>query len=167
MAAVVSYGSVEDKPATRDPELDTADAAPATDFDAAYYLKQPQQCWNAQRLWNLLMPLVVAALIVGGAAAFLLRDFGNLYPGSGNGGTDTSRAIKPSDFSNPSSEATSVSNEKKESSSTSGTSSRHRTKDFVPPDDAGSYCDVHPDCSMLIGKCCPTPEGKMLDCCTF
>jgi hypothetical protein len=172
MAAVVSYGSVEDQNTARDPELDTADAAPVTDFDAAYYLKDTQPFWNARRLGNLLVPLLVAALIMGGAAAFLLRDFGTLYPGSGSGGSDTSRAIKPSDFTSSSSSAsdtTSTSDQKSSSSSSSGTSSssRHHSKEFMPPNDAGADCNVHPDCSMLLGKCCPTLDGEKLDCCSF
>jgi hypothetical protein len=168
MAAVVSYGSVEDQPATRDPELDTADAAPATDFDAAYYLKDSQPFWNARRLGNLLGPLLVAALIMGGAAAFLLRDFGNLYPGSGSGGSDTSRAIKPSDFSKTPTDSSSTTEKKSSFTSGGGTSSsRHHTKEDVPPKDVGADCNVHPDCSMLIGKCCPTLDGEFLECCTF
>ena len=162
MVAVVSYGSVEEKPAV-DPELDTADAAPATDFDAAYYLKDPKECWNARRLGNLLVPLIVAFLIMGGAALFLLRDFGTLYPGRGNGGVDTSRAIEPS---NVSEKPTATKTSSSSASDASSTSSRHH-KDFTPPNDAGANCNVHPDCSMLIGKCCPTDDGEMLDCCAF
>lgn len=163
--AVVSYGSVDDQPASRDPELDTADAAPITEFDAAYYLKDSQEsCWNPRRLGNLLGPLLVAALIMGGAAAFLLRDFGTLYPGSGGGGSDTSRAIQPNDVSSSSSSSSPT---KSSSSGSSTSASRHHSKGFVPPNDAGADCSVHPDCSMLLGKCCPTLDGEMLDCCTF
>jgi hypothetical protein len=175
-----TYGSVEDTttattPVTIDPEIQTADAASSVDddpFDAnhTYYLKgDGRPYWTTQRIWNLLLPLLVAGLLIGGAAAFLLRDFGTLYPGQGNGGTDTSQSIPSRSSTSSIKDSTNNDGNSGTSQSYSSNSSNkhHHKNDFLPPNDAGATCSVHPDCSMLIGNCCPTVEGKMLECCNL
>jgi hypothetical protein len=182
---VTTYGSVVDgsatsvvTPAPIDPEIESADAAPLLDdpFDAdqTYYLKtSSHRTWTTQRIWSLILPLLCAGLLIGGSAFFLLRDFGHLYPGEGNGGSDTSRSIPTG--SNYKEESTitdkiSTSNSQDKYGSLVSTTSnkQHHTasRDYIPPDDAGASCAVHPDCSLLIGNCCPTVDGKMLECCS-
>jgi hypothetical protein len=177
--AVSSYGSVDGPGSTPtvDPEMDSADAAVQPvdhpfDADHAYYLKADtggRRMWTNHQIWSMALPILVAALLVGGAAAFLLRDFGTLYPGGGNGGSDTSRAI-PNESTHTNKEMTYNGKSSSTSSSpSSGSSTRHHSfnSDIVPPSDDGANCEVHPDCSSLIGKCCPTADGKMLECCKF
>ncbi|KAL7560890.1 hypothetical protein ACA910_008173 [Epithemia clementina (nom. ined.)] len=89
-------------------------------------------------------PIVIAIAIIGGAAYFLTRDFGDLYPGEDNS--------KPSfhTFPNPA-------------------PAKHPTPPPAPSpktDLPDSSCALVPNCAMLEGLCCPTSEGVMLDCCT-
>jgi hypothetical protein len=173
--AVTKYGSIDDPTTTAttaagiDPEVETADAAPSVDdpFDAdpTYYLKHnPHNSrWTTQRIWNLVLPLLVAGLLIGGAALFLLRDFSNLYPGQGNGGGSRTASYREPTTSGSSS---SNSDESKSYTSSRSSSNKHHHSTFVPPnDDIGASCSLHPDCSLLIGNCCPTTDGKTLECC--
>lgn len=177
-----TYGSIEDSntiAASIDPEVEKADASPAVDdpYDSeqTYYLKDTRP-WTSQRIWNLFLPLLVAVLLVGGAALFLLRDFGTLYPGQGNSGADTSRSIPIASGSTTYSDKTFPTIDDKNSNSDNDQSSRSRDKIaehhssernyITSKDDIGASCNLHPDCSMLIGRCCPTFDGKMLECCT-
>ena len=195
--AMTTYGSIEDSTTATtaagiiDPEVETADAAPLVDdslFDAdqTYYLKNGHHNsqWTAQRIWNLLLPLIFAALLIGGAAMFLLRDFSHLYPGEGGGSTtDTSGSIpttttnierssyqKPTtserDSSHSTTTTTSRSSGSSDSSSSSNKNNEKHHSTFVPPND-GASCSLHPDCSLLIGNCCPTVDGKHLECCSI
>ena len=196
--AMTTYGSIEDSTTATtaagiiDPEVETADAAPLVDdslFDAdqTYYLKNGHHNsqWTAQRIWNLLLPLIFAALLIGGAAMFLLRDFSHLYPGEGGGSTtDRSGSIpttttanserssyqKPTTSERDSSHSTTTSSSRSSGSSDSSSSSNKNNEKhhstFVPPND-GASCSLHPDCSLLIGNCCPTVDGKHLECCSI
>jgi hypothetical protein len=174
---ITTYGSVADTTtattttnATIDPEIQTADAASSVDdlYDAdnTYYLKgDGRRIWTPERIWNLVLPLLIAGLLVGGAAMFLLRDFGTLYPGQGNTRTSTSIPSGSTTFSNKDTTNDDEIAAKSHSSSSSSNIKQHHTKNFIPPNDVGASCTVHPDCSMLVGNCCPTVEGKMLECC--
>ena len=195
--AMTTYGSIEDSTTATtaagiiDPEVETADAAPLVDdslFDAdqTYYLKNGHHNsqWTAQRIWNLLLPLIFAALLIGGAAMFLLRDFSHLYPGEGGGSTkDTSGSIpttttnierssyqKPTTSERDSSHSTITTSSRNSGNSDSSSSSNKNNEKhhstFVPPND-GASCSLHPDCSLLIGNCCPTVDGKHLECCSI
>ena len=54
------------------------------DADNAYYLKGDVSLTPQQRIRKIVVvtvPILLALLIVGGAALFILRDFTHLYPG--------------------------------------------------------------------------------------
>ena len=165
-----------------DPEVETADAAaplidddPLFDTDPTYYLKHGRHNnhnnndrWTTQRIWSLLLPLLIAGLLIGGAALFLLRDFSNLYPGQGNEGGGNrgsySETVSSGSSKSNSDETTSYTSS---SGGSSSSSNRHHHTSFTPPnEDIGASCSLHPDCSMLIGNCCPTVDGKTLECCS-
>lgn len=189
---VPTYGSVLDTTATTtttkntaagrsssiDPEVATADAAPMDDdpdyaVDATYYLK-PDRRWTTRRFWNLCGPLCVAGLLVGGAALWLSRDFNHLYPGQGNGEPTVTHVYATSSGSSSSSSSggssPTTTTDEVHLRDSDPTQSRHRSHSttrasFDPPND-GASCSLHPDCSMLTGSCCPTVQGKTLECCS-
>jgi hypothetical protein len=134
------------------------------DTDNMYYVK-PESLTPAQR-WRKIMllgvPMIAALMIVGGAAFFLLRDFGSLYPGpSGGGGgerTGTTVGVRESPHASanvpaPSPYVHAPSTHKKNHAQPSTTS------------DAAAACFAHDACSPLIGNCCPSEGGIFLDCC--
>jgi hypothetical protein len=134
----------------------------AFDTDNMYYVKA--ESLTAAQRWRKIMlmgvPIIAALLIVGGAAIFLLRDFGNLYPGSSGdsgqrSGTSTSRVrARPEDSGNapvPQPVYVPPIHKKKPAHSTG-------------IDDAAA-CSAHKACSPLIGNCCPSQGGIFLECC--
>ncbi len=188
MMIVPTYGSVIDTTTTAatttnasrniDPEVATADAAPSMidddpDYavDATYYLK-PDRQWTTRRFWNLCGPLCVAGLLVGGTALWLSRDFKHLYPGQGNGEPTHLYASNTGSSSSSSSSSSSptTTTDGARSRDSDPTQSHHRphstTRAFDPPND-GASCSLHPDCSILTGSCCPTVQGKTLECCSL
>ena len=69
------YGAISKEEEERDPSFDA---------DNAYYLKDSVSLTPQQRIKKFCLvavPVLVAVVIVGGAALFLLRDFTHLYPG--------------------------------------------------------------------------------------
>lgn len=165
--ATPNYGAVEEG------ELDRS-----FDVNDTYYLPQanltPDQ--RRRKCINVLVPLLAAVLIVGGAAFFLLSDFGHLYPGSGGDprhysanqehhGTAIDVAEEPTtnseDYTNlkprgPILPASSSSSTTTTSTTTSDTS-----------DDSAAACSVNLKCAALnlTGACCPTQKGENLSCC--
>jgi len=148
------YGSIEDRV-----EEAAASTGASGGFDEGqtYYLRDSSgrrlSFRQALRKYSVVaVPIVAAALIVGGAAWFLLRDFNHLYPGSrGDSSTftpPTSRGHEPDDIhvSKPTFST---------KSSVSGGSS------------SSSSCSSHEKCANLglKGYCCPTSQGDLLDCC--
>ena len=122
-------------------------------IDNTYYLGEttmtPQQ--RRKKLLNCLVPLVAAFLIVGGAAAYLLRDFSHLYP-TGNG-------IKPQhgDYNPVVSPAPKVPAVRQSPIGPSSSSSHFPL----------ASCDDNANCADLglVGLCCPTGAGVKLRCC--
>ena len=153
-----SYGAVASRGSN-----DEEHAADDQPFDAAhtYYLTDNTR-WTVKKVLLVAVPILAAAMIVGGFAFFLLRDFSHLYPGRGGDKSDYyahgGEKVVPSSSSTTGidSPITPASSTTADYKSKSG-SSKH--------DDIGATCGVHPDCAHLLGNCCPTPEGKMLDCC--
>ena len=143
-----SYGAVEaDENAAVDRSFDA---------ESAYYLKpEPVPLTPGQRTRKFLitaLPIVVAVLIMGGFAWFLLRDFNNLYPGRGGGsGADATTVY---DRPLPSSGKKSLDD------SSSSSTAKH-------VDSSLAACSAHSACTKLelVGNCCPTDEGVVLGCC--
>lgn len=121
-------------------------------FDAAQmqYLGEGKPLSREERIRKILrvgVPLLAAVLIVGAAVLFLLRDFGNLYPGRG-----THHGSKPTVTSDDSSAST----------ATSTTTATHASTTTNKLD---SKCKAHEACKDLVGNCCPSNDGFFLDCC--
>jgi hypothetical protein len=177
MSTLPSYGAVK---ASGD------DAAVDRSFNAdnAYYLKDGERNLTfQQRLKKLAMvvvPLLTAALIIGGAAVFLLRDFNHLYPGRGGDTTQKTPAYHSirtgtksldssgDDFTpsgnappTPPNTATSTGKSSEKASSNKSSSSSGGVS-------GNAACSAHPGCAEngLTGDCCPTSIGDMLDCCS-
>jgi hypothetical protein len=194
MAVVIptTYGSIDDSTTVTtttstavgiDPEVQAADAAAplvddAFDTDQTYYLRNGNhyrtQRWTAQRIWNLLFPLLIAGLLMGGAALYLFHDFSHLYPGQGNGSTPSYKDVSTTTTSSENTKSNGDENNNIYSTTTTNSRSSGKSKNqqhhdhttFVTPnDDIGASCSLHPDCSMLTGNCCPTVDGKTLECC--
>ena len=157
-----NYGSTED-----DTERSYGSARNAEDptdyFDAddTYYLKEGggSSGPTSQRLKKLLVtafPIIIAALIVGGAVFYLLNDFGHLYPG--RSGDPTHGGYKSSTTTTSSSNAV-------DDFAPEPTQTKSTTKSTTTKSTAAAACSAHDSCSGLEGNCCPTDDGKNLDCC--
>jgi len=163
-----NYGAVADE--------ENAKLDQAFDPSNTYYL-QDQTRWTLKKILLVVVPILGAVLIVGGFALFLLRDFSHLYPGqngdksgyyahggehvvpsSNGGGGDEEEIHAP---------LGPYSKHKEDSDYEDETSSKHHgsSGSSTTPSDAGATCAVHPDCSGLIGNCCPTTAGTFLECC--
>ena len=151
-----SYGAIASR-GSNDEEQAVADQS----FDAAHtYYLQNNTPWTMKKVLLIAVPILAAVMIVGGFAFFLLRDFNHLYPGRGgdkseyyaHGGEKVVPSSSTTGVESPIIPASTASDKSK-----TAVSSKH--------DDIGATCGVHPDCAHLIGNCCPTSAGKMLDCC--
>lgn len=136
-------------------------------IDNTYYLGEtsltPQQ--RRKKCIYSVVPLLMAVLIVGGAAAYLLRDFSHLYPTSPTSGGDISSSSGNSNHDNNdrTTSTTTWTNiptvvTSHKSSSSSSSSLRHFPL---------ATCEDNSKCSELglSGLCCPTGAGVMLLCC--
>lgn len=158
MSRTTTYGSIEGG------ESDTA-----FDLTDTYYLGEGETSAESRRTkcFSIGATLLVAVFIIGGAALFLSRDFGHLYPGS-RGDThyyDNHNYDKAesNDATVPDGPATTPIPRGDSSTSTdSHTSSKSKTQQFE-----NSACSENEKCKEreLLGECCPTSTGKFLDCC--
>jgi hypothetical protein len=137
------------------------------DADQAYYLKEtsrPQ--WRRRILGGL--PLLAALLIMGGVSYLLYRSFDRLYPGPG-GGREEPAPIQRKPIN-------------REDNHKNILPPEPPLKPPEPPlkppepplkppakpsknDYAVAQCTAYPKCSALIGDCCPTDQGIILECC--
>lgn len=148
MSSAVNYGAVE-----------AADDHVTEEFDGRY-LEEPTLTkeQRIRKLTLVVVPLLAAVLIVGGAALFLFRDFDNLYPGHHSSGKEPAIRIHAS------SSTTSSSSASDSSEQTTGTSTApvNEKKD---ESHLSTSCLAHEKCKGLMGECCPTLEGTFLSCC--
>jgi hypothetical protein len=134
-------------------------ASEGFDSNNTYYLTD-NGSWTCRKLFLMAVPLLGAALIIGGAVWYLLSDFNHLYPGPGpttTGSRSEGHTIRvppppPVPAIAPSPQKVTQKVEQKSNNENSKS------------DDAAS-CISHPACSGLIGDCCPTSAGVLLDCC--
>lgn len=166
-AALPSYGAIVDNGADKDQSFDA---------ENTYYLGQTTR-WTFKKMMLVAVPILGAILIVGGFALFLLKDFNHLYPGRGgeksgyyeHGGEHVVQSSRSSSRTSNSAERSIPMSSPRvddadDDDERQTTNSKHLA---IPPlnDDAGANCAVHPDCKGLIGLCCPTSAGAILDCC--
>lgn len=141
-----------------------------TQFDSnnTYYLKDTRK-WTVHRLILLFVPIVGATLLVGGAVWYLLSDFNHLYPGtySSDSGDkhshdDTSKIVQSHENS-----LSAVGSSSKSLSDSTLQSSQIKDTNRVIRSPGNSSCDAHQSCVTLLGDCCPTFDGVILECCKF
>jgi len=143
-----------------------------------YNGSKPTRRESAARAFRLGVPILVAAMLVGGLALWLFRNIGYLYPtqdpsGGGshhhhNNAGGSMKKMPPSSY--PSS-----------SSNTDDDRAVASFKDSVPPINpeevptknatanfSSSSCAAYPKCAKLelTGECCPTKSGVKLNCCS-
>lgn len=133
------------------------------DTDNMYYVKPviltPAQRWR--KLLLLGVPIIAALLIIGSAAFFLLRDFGNLYPGSGgNSDKRTGTTVGVRTHPEHSGNAPAPAPAPHVKDLPKNKPAKHSTGK-----DAMAACSAHEACSPLVGNCCPSEGGIFLECC--
>lgn len=124
------------------------------DENQTYYLEE-KRLSREQRLrqfFLVTLPILIGVLVLGGSAVYLLQHFDRLYPGGQGRKPEHSRAqpVKPDYNEN-------------EDTNTSTLAPTRNNKKASKTDTAS--CSAHSKCSALIGLCCPTEDGKFLDCC--
>jgi hypothetical protein len=151
MSTVPKYGSVEQ-----------GDVDRSFDVAETYYLKDgstPEQ--RRKKFVRILVPLLAAFLIVGGAAYLLIRSFGHLYPGSG--GDSREYNYNGEHHGNPVPEPA-----PKPAPSSGGRVPAPLTPHIhTSGSEADAACSSHEKCAEknLGSDCCPTTSGVFLDCC--
>lgn len=101
---------------------------------------------NYQKIFRVLFPVLIFAIIMIGLTYAISHDFGNLYPGRGSS-SDSSEKLSYKAETLP-----------------------QITKSNREPEGGmfgNADCAVHQMCKTagLIGQCCPTPDGVLLSCC--
>jgi hypothetical protein len=151
--SALNYGSVEGQ-------------AESKSFDEkdTYYLKEstlsPED--RRRKCMRMAVPIILAVVIIGGFALFLLRDFEILYPGRSGGNNKV-----PSDPLFPIGHTTGTD----QTSEKQSDPTPQLKPNPSPPSDAGknsgmaSSCFAHKNCDGLVGECCPTLDGVFLLCC--
>ena len=158
--AVASAGSVDEEHAV-DQSFDAANT---------YYLTDNSR-WTIKKMFLIAVPILAAAMIVGGFALFLLRDFSHLYPGRGGDKTSyhavgVERVVPSSSTHSGTDSAVAGGHISGNSDSQTVSTKNDKGKSWPSHDeDIAATCGVHPDCASLIGNCCPASSGIMLDCC--
>lgn len=172
MPKIPSYGSVNDATET---SYFTAKAGPdeeavdqSFDADQTYYLRSGSDLTFKQKLRKYAVaavPILLAALIMGFFTFYLLRNFSHLYPARGG---------EPVIKREPSHTTTVTAEDyhgEDQNNAVKTPEIHHRplTDDDEKPirskTEGSSSCSAHPNCSHLIGDCCPSANGVMLDCC--
>jgi hypothetical protein len=155
------YGSVPEDQEGADTSVDENNFK---ETDLLYYKGRTlSQKEKTVKIIKIALPVLVAVLLIGTLAWFLLSDFGHLYPGpSGVKPPDQSSSTISYPASTPHlpsgpEPASAPAKLPVRSSSTSPLSSG-----------GGSSCAAHSNCNKLglTGECCPTAAGDMLDCCS-
>lgn len=145
-----NYGSIEDS------KVDGSDDV-GFDEESAYYLKSTDPASvRLRRVVRGSIPIMIAILIIGGAAYFLTKDFSFLYPGA-NGARHQEY---PANI-----EVTSY-NAARHHGEYDGIRGPRPTLNSISSQSGEAACSAHEGCSMLVGNCCPSDDGTNLDCCS-
>lgn len=117
-----------------------------TQYLAAHDKPEADQERNYQKIFRILFPVLIFAIIMIGLTYAIGHDFKNLYPGRG-GSSNSSEKVS---FRAESLPQITQSNKEPE-------------KGLF----GNADCAVHQMCKQigLIGQCCPTPDGVFLSCC--
>ncbi|KAG7348515.1 hypothetical protein IV203_017220 [Nitzschia inconspicua] len=179
-----NYGSVNPA-STNPPDEETDNENHFQETDLLFYKGRTlSQKEKTVKLIKIAVPVFIAVLLIGGLTWLLLGGFGNLYPGpSGSKPPDSSSYGRPI----PTPQSTGSTTSTKTTIDTTSTSSKSHSSVSEPvaaaPKESpttstststhssatgGAACSAHSHCDAigLIGDCCPTTEGTMLDCCS-
>jgi hypothetical protein len=176
------YGSVQSssKPGSDEGLHDNENIFKETDL--LYYKGRtlsPKE--KTAKLIKIAVPVVTAVLLIGGLTWFLLGDFGHLYPGpSGPKPPDSSSISRPVASSVTPAAAPTVPSSRSYTTTTAGTTATEPVPKKTPAikdstastptsiPGGSSSCLSHSKCSDLglIGDCCPTTDGYILNCCS-
>jgi hypothetical protein len=178
------YGSVNQQGGD-DEEEKAGTAADTTAFketDLLYYQgRKLSQKEKLSKIAKIAVPIIVAVLLIGSLAWFLLGDFGKLYPGGRDGPPASSTGV-----SSASSSKTIPASSEPLAPTTTAKSTSHYTAPAPVPSPVkepvhssstssssgssggGSSCSANSKCKALglTGECCPSSSGDMLDCCS-
>lgn len=156
--ATSKYGAI--------PETDDQGIDESFDANNAYYLQGNGDC-TPRKVFLVSVPLLGAALIVGGAVWYLLSDFNNLYPGRGGPSNDypTKGVPRPVMIPTRTESTHEISNVYPTKGVPRPVSIPTRTVSTHEIDDNNASCSAHLACSKLLGECCPTGDGIFLSCC--
>ncbi|GKY96868.1 hypothetical protein MPSEU_000645900 [Mayamaea pseudoterrestris] len=155
-ASKSSYGAVEAD--------DNAAVDRTFDAESTYYLPSSNGAplsfrQRTRKLLNVWVPILLAVFIMGGFAWYLLRDFNNLYPGRGGGSPDGGTVVLPTGKKSL--------DDSKAQSISRGPSDASTTASGKRLESSNASCAAHSACQKLelIGNCCPTDKGVVLECC--
>jgi len=128
------YGSVN-----RDEESGAKDDDKNFDESNLYYVKDDNTTKEEKNYVKLAVPIIIAALFIGGLAFMLFHNFEYFYPNQdGHVNSDVANPTKVTEIDPPSSSF------------------------------PASSCQANPKCVHLelTGECCPADNGVKLDCCS-
>lgn len=169
-----TYGAIPQQ----DPDITTTNTPAVADrsFDGnnVYYLKEPDLPLHrrVRKAFLVALPLIISAVIMGGFAFYLYRHFNKFYPPHTGvkqirSSSPTTDVVTPTTTTTTTTSATNT--ELADTQSSDGYLHAVSTKNMEPSPDAAisgtAACTAHAKCAGLVGNCCPTPTGKMLDCC--
>jgi hypothetical protein len=119
------------------------------------------------KIIKIAVPVVIAVLLIGGFAWFLLGDFGHLYPGPSGPKPPDHSTITVHPASTPTGTKPVFAPAGKESPSSHTSSTTMSGTKQNSSGGSSSSCTAHSKCSSLglTGECCPTNAGDILDCC--
>jgi cytoskeletal protein RodZ len=137
------------------------------------------------KIIKIAVPIIVAVVLIGGLALFLLRGFTNLYPGpsgskihsyssepeylpSSSSSSSTNKRSPVSAPLTPSTTFKTATSTEDETTAASSTKENTSSSSSSYKNHAGSSsCGDNQKCKAagLTGQCCPTVSGDMLDCC--
>jgi len=115
------------------------------------HYQEEQTTTTTHKCWRMITPVLVAFILMGGIAYALSQYFNTLYPNdrvpSNMHSTSTSIA---------------TSNKDSQSNHTTVTDAQEST---IKAQYRYPECSLYHKCAGLEGLCCPTRDGKFLDCC--
>jgi hypothetical protein len=135
-------------------------------FDSSHLAFLPGSTLTRQqrlrKFFLALFPIFVAALFMGGVVYFLLHDFNHLYPAGHNGSVPDARPTT-THHTLPKPTADKFSTNEDDDDRRNTDHSRFKSTSAT----GGALCSAHSKCASLglIGNCCPSNSGDILDCC--
>lgn len=154
------YGSVDN-----DEEPGAKGVDKNYDESNLYYMKEDNVTKEdkAFKAMKLAVPIIIAAMFIGGLAFMLFHNFAYFYPGR-DGHTKTSGSTNPTTTTEHTYYDDDALNTQFPASATFGFNDNDSPGVSIP---TSLNCKAYPKCVSLglTGACCPTGEGIELECC--